>query len=199
MTNSSARVLEFDSLRDLLRGYAASDLGRARVAATAPSTDLVWIQNQHQLSAEVREFRRAGGSFDFSDLLQISELLQKSRISDAALETLEIRDVITVVDRAAEWREIALTPPQGMKQDWTAVRQLSSGIVDFTEFLRSFRNKILPDGTLDDRASPALAAIRRDIEKQKRGIQQSLQSYLRRLAEGGAAPGEEGASPRGLR
>src|SRR5258708_16375244 len=190
MTNSSARVLEFDSLRDLLRGYAASDLGRARVAATAPSTDLVWIQNQHQLSAEVREFRRAGGSFDFSDLLQISEFLQKSRISDAALETLEIRDVITVVDRAAEWRQIALNPPQSMKQEWTAVRQLSSGIADFTEFLRGFRNKILPDGTLDDKASPALASIRREIEKQKRGIQESLRGHLRRLAEGGAVQDE---------
>jgi DNA mismatch repair protein MutS2 len=198
MTNSSARVLEFDSLRDLLRGYAASDLGRARVATTAPSTDLAWIQNQHQLTAEIREFRRVGGGFDFSELLQISEFLQKSRISDAALEPLEIRDVITVVDRAAEWREIALSPPQGMKQDWTAVRQLSSGIGDFTEFLRSFRNKILPDGTLDDRASPALAAIRRDIEKQKRVIQQSLQSYLRRLAEGGAAQ-EEVVTIRGER
>ena len=198
MTTSSARVLEFDSLRELVRGYAASDLGRTRVAALAPSTDLDWIGNQHQLTAEVREFRRVGGSFDFSGLLQISEFLQKSRISDATLEPVEIRHVITVVDRAAEWREIALNPPQAMKQDWNAVRQLSASIADFTEFLRGFRNKILPDGTLDDRASPGLAAIRREIEKQKRGIQQSLQSYLRRLAAGGAAQ-EEVVTIRGER
>jgi DNA mismatch repair protein MutS2 len=91
-----------------------------------------------------------------------------------------------VVDRAAEWREIAFNPPQGMKSDWGAVRELSSQIADFAEFLRAFRNKILPDGTLDDKASPELASIRREIEKQKRAIQQSLQSHLRRLAEGDA-------------
>jgi DNA mismatch repair protein MutS2 len=184
MTNSSARVLEFEPLRDMLRGYAASDLGRARVAALAPSVDLAWIQNQHQLTAEIREFRRVGGGFEFAGLTQLSDLLEKARISGAALETTEIRDVITAVDRAAEWREIATNPPQGMKQEWTAVRQLSSGIADFTEFLRTFRNKILPDGTLDDRASPALASVRREIEKQKRSIQESLRGQLRRLAEG---------------
>jgi DNA mismatch repair protein MutS2 len=190
MKNSSARVLEFEALRDLLRGYAASDLGRARVAELAPSTDLPWIQSQQQLTKEIREFRRAGGGFNFAGLTGISSLLDKSRIAGAALETLEIVFVITVVDRAAEWREIAFNPPQGMKQDWTAVRQLSSSIVEFADFLRGFRNKILPDGTLDDRASPELASIRREIEKQRRAIQESLRGYLRRLAEGGAAQDE---------
>ncbi len=64
------------------------------------------------------------------------------------------------------------------------------GIVDFSEFLRVFRNKIQPDGTLEDRASPELARIRREIERQKRTIQQSLHGYLRRLAEGGAVQDE---------
>jgi DNA mismatch repair protein MutS2 len=198
MKNSSARVLEFDILRELVRGYAASDLGRLRLGSLAPATDLVWIQQQQRLTAEVREFRRVGGSFEFAGLIDVSKLLERSRISGAALETLEIRDVITVVDRAAEWREIVLNPPQGMKRDWEAVRRLSSAIADFTEFLRAFRNKILPDGTLDDKASPELASIRRDIEKQKRAIQQSLQSYLRRLSEGGAAQ-EEVVTIRGER
>ncbi len=186
MKNSSARLLEFDGLRDLLRGYAASDLGRAKIAELRASVDAGWIQAQQQLTAEVREFRRVGGRFDFVGLVDVSQLLDKSRISGAALETLEIRDVVAVVDRASEWREIAFNPPQGMKQDWAAVREFSSRVSDFTEFLRGFRNKILPDGTLDDKASPELANIRREIEKQRRAIQQSLQAHLRRLGEGDA-------------
>src|SRR5207245_7902350 len=138
MQRTFARVLEFDSLLDLLRGYAASDMGRARLAAMTPSADLAWIQNQHQLTAEIREFRRVGGNFNFAGLVETSELLEKARISGSALETGEILSVIAVVDRAAEWRAIAINPPQGMKQDWTAVDGLSSGIADFTEFLRSF-------------------------------------------------------------
>ncbi len=108
----------------------------------------------------------------------------------SALETTDIRDVILVVDRAAEWREIASSPPAAMKLEWKAVALLSSAITDFTEFLRAFRNKILPDGTLDDKASPELARIRREIERQRRSIQESLRGYLRRLSEGGAVQDE---------
>jgi len=190
LTRSSAHVLEFDSLRELLRAYATSPLGQARIAALAPSTDHTWIETQQQLAAEIREFRRVGGRFDFSALLDISQLVQKSRIAGSALETIEIRDVILVVDRAAEWREIVLHPPANMKSDWQRVRELSNQIVDFTDFLRLFRNKIQPDGTLDDKASPELARIRREIEKQRRSIQESLQGYLRRLSEGGTVQDE---------
>src|SRR5437867_4036969 len=104
MPHTSARVLEFDALRDLLRGYTQSDLGRAKVLALAPSIDLSWIATQHRLTSEIREFRRVGGHFEFAGLADISKLLEKSRISGAALETTEIRDVVTLVDRAAEWR-----------------------------------------------------------------------------------------------
>jgi len=190
LSHTSARVLEFDSLRDLLRGYASSPLGHGLIANLAPSTDHEWIENQQQLTTEIREFRRVGGRFDFSGLLDVSTLVEKSRIAGAALETTDIRDVVLVVDRAAEWREIALSPPAAMKLEWRAVAQLSSGITDFTEFLRAFRNKILPDGTLDDKASPDLARIRREIEKQRRSIQDSLRGYLRRLSEGGTLQDE---------
>src|ERR1700704_4711433 len=114
LIHSSAGVLEFDALRELLRGYASSPLGQRRVTEIAPSTDRTWIENQQELANEIREFRRAGGRFDFSGLLEIGELVDKSAIAGATLETTEIRDVVLVVDRAAEWREVALHPPANM-------------------------------------------------------------------------------------
>jgi DNA mismatch repair protein MutS2 len=190
LLHHSARVLEFDALRQLLRGYASSPLGQARIAALAPSVDAAWIEEQQALTREVREFRRVGGHFDFSGLLDVTKFVEKSRISGAVLETTDIRDVLLLVDRAAEWREIALHPPANMRTEWRQTRTLSENILDFTDFLRFFRNKIQPDGTLEDRASPELSRIRREIEKQKRVIQESLRGYLRKLAEGGAAQDE---------
>src|SRR5689334_14039127 len=156
LTHNSTRVLEFDALREMLRGYATSPPGQRRIAELAPSTDRDWIEQQQELVSEIREFRRAGGRFDFSglleigSLLEIGRLLERSRIAGAALETTQIRDVVLVVDRAAEWREIALRPPATLKSQWSAVSTLSSAIADFTELLRFFRNKIQPDGTLED-------------------------------------------------
>ena len=190
VTHASSRLLEFEALRDLLAGYASSLLGQRRIAELVPSLDRGWIETQQQLTAEIREYRRVGGRFEFAGLPEIKKLIEKSRIAGAALETTEIRDVVLVADRGAEWREIVRQPPAAMRSEWTAVAALSAGIQDFTGFLRAFRNKILPDGTLDDRASPELGRIRREIEKQKRQIQESLRGYLRKLAEGGTVQDE---------
>ena len=190
VSHSSSRLLEFETLRDLLAGYASSPLGQRRITELLPSLDHAWIETQQQLTTEIREYRRVGGRFEFAGLPEVRKLIEKSRIGGAALETTEIRDVVLVADRGAEWREIVRQPPAAMRSDWAAVAALSAGIQDFTGFLRAFRNKILPDGTLDDRASPELSRVRREIEKQKRQIQESLRGYLRKLAEGGTVQDE---------
>jgi DNA mismatch repair protein MutS2 len=190
LQHSSAHVLEFDHFRDVLAAYVSSPVGKAHVSQLAPSSDRVWITRQQQLAAETRRFLAAGGRFDFSGLFDAAHFLAKSKIAGASLEIAELRDILLLVDKAAEWREIALHPPEAVKKDWQGMEELSLQIADFTPLLRSFRNKILPDGTLDDRASPELGRIRREVEKQKRLIQESLRGYLRRLAEGGAVQDE---------
>jgi DNA mismatch repair protein MutS2 len=190
VTHSSSRLLEFETLREMLAGYASSPLGQRRIAELLPSLDRAWIETQQQLTTEIREYRRVGGRFEFAGLPEVQTLIEKSRISGAALETTEIRDVVLVPDRASEWREIVRQPPAAMRSEWAAINALSAGIQDFTVFLRAFHNKILPDGSLDDRASPELSRVRREIEKQKRQIQESLRGYLRKLAEGGTVQDE---------
>ena len=190
VSDTSSRLLEFESLRELLAGYASSPLGLGRIAELRPSLDRTWIESQQTLTSEIREYRRVGGRFEFAGLPEVQTLLEKSRIAGATLETTDIRDIILVADRASEWSQIVRQPPAAMRSEWRAVSALSAGITDFSAFLRAFRNKILPDGTLDDRASSELSRIRREIEKQKRQIQESLRGHLRKLAEGGTVQDE---------
>jgi len=190
MAFPSSRVLEFETLRELLNGYTVSELGRDRLSALEPSCDRGWILKQHHMATEILAFLQTGGNFDFSGLVLPWDLLAKAQISGAALATTDLRDLIVVIDRAAQWREIVLRPPAAMKFAWDEVGQASSRIADFTSLLRYFRHKIQPDGSLDDRASPELARLRRETEKQKRSIQESLRTYLRRLSEGGAVQDE---------
>ncbi len=204
LLHTSAQVLEFSALRDLVRGYAWSPLGHARVSALEPVSDLDWIENQQQMAAEIREFLRAGGRFDFAGLLDPRQELAKARIEGAALDPAQIREILLVADRADEWSAILRNPPNAMRAPadprlaqkqgepgppeasaWPAIMRLCSGLAEFTDLLRAFRNRINPDGTLDDHASPELARIRREIEKQRRTIRESLNRYLRNLSEGG--------------
>ncbi len=191
LSHTSAQVLEFGALRDLVRGYAFSPLGQARVSALEPVSDLTWIEDQQQMAAEIREFLRAGGRFDFAGLLDPRKELSQARIDGAALDPTQIREILLVADRADEWNAVLRNPPNAMRGPegansvWPAIARLCSGLADFSDLLRSFRNKINPDGTLDDHASPDLARTRREIERQRRTIRESLNRYLRNLSEGG--------------
>ena len=89
LPHTSARVLEFDSLLELLRGYVSSPLGQKAIAALAPSSDRDWIRNQQQLTSEIREFRRVGGGFDFSGLIEITATLERQGSSDQRLKPLK--------------------------------------------------------------------------------------------------------------
>src|SRR5579864_4254753 len=190
LAHSSAKVLEFEGVLEMLRGYARSEPGRARVGGLLPATEADWIRQQHQLSTEIGDFLRSGARFEFAGLPESGAALERSRIEGVALAITEIRDVLAIADRAAAWCQIAFNPPSALREGWPAVAELSQGFADFAALLGFFRNKIASDGTLDDRASPELARLRREIEKQKRHIQESLRGYLRRLAEGGAVQDE---------
>ena len=50
---------------------------------------------------------------------------------------------------------------------------------------QDLEGKILPDGTVADHASVALGRLRRDIERQKKSIQESLERFLRAHREEG--------------
>ncbi len=190
MANSSSRLLEFESLRELISGCASSALGRQRVLELQPSVDLDWILEQQEMTEEIRGFLRAGGGFDFAGIEDPSLLVRKARVSGAVLDPAEIRHVILLVDRAAQWKAIAQSPPANMRQGWPRISALSDRLENFGDWLRFFRDKIRPDGILEDRASPELSRIRREIDKQRRAIQESLRGYLRKLAEGGAVQDE---------
>ncbi|HUO60889.1 MAG TPA: hypothetical protein VMU24_09500, partial [Candidatus Acidoferrales bacterium] len=125
LEHTSARELEFERLREIIGAYCGSPLGRQRVAALTPTTDREWLERQQQLTTELRSFLRAGFRFEFAGLAYPGDLLAKSRIHGATLESEELRSILTLVDRASEWREIVLHPSAQMKEPWPAIEELS--------------------------------------------------------------------------
>src|SRR5215475_872242 len=128
LQHSSARVLEFTHFRDVLGAYLSSPLGKARVAQLGPSQNRAWINRQQQLAEEARRFYAAGGRFDFSALFDAQNLLAKARIPGATLEIAQIRDLVLLVDKAAEWRELALHPADAVRDHWRGMLELAGQI-----------------------------------------------------------------------
>jgi DNA mismatch repair protein MutS2 len=188
LRESSAASLEWPRLRDHIAGRTFSPLGRAWVLALEPCADLAWIDQQQQRTAELRTMLTRGGSFEFRGLFDPTTLLDKARIDGAALESTEIRDLLTVVERVAAWRNLIDPPPNGTHYEWPGIFALSAPLLDhdLAPLLRLLRGKIEPDGSLNDDASPELRRIRRAMERQHRAIEESLRKSLRGLSEGGS-------------
>src|SRR5258707_9772469 len=110
LRESSATALEWPRLRDHIAGRTSSPLGQAWILALEPSSDIAWINQQQQRTGKMRTTLARGGSFEFHGLFDPTFLLDKARIDGAALESTEIRDLLTVVERVAAWRNL-INPP----------------------------------------------------------------------------------------
>ena len=94
----------------------------------------------------------------------------------------EIFDVFSLLDRARRRQIAAHAPPPSASRGWAGARRPSAISAPCCEDLDG---KILPDGSVADHASVALARLRRDIERQKKAIQESLERFLRAHREEG--------------
>lgn len=188
LLDSSATALEWTRLREHIAGRTFSPLGRAWILALEPCADLPWIDQQQQRTAELRSMLVRGGSFEFRGLFDPTILLDKARIDGAALESIEIRDLLTVVERVAAWRNLVDPAPNSTRYEWPGIAALSEPLLshDLAPLLRLLRGKIEPDGSLNDDASPELRRIRRAMERQHRSIEASLRRSLQTLSEGGS-------------
>ena len=189
---TSVEVLEFEALRQLLGRYIGSPLGRRELDKLAPHADAGRLAADLAEAGEAIEYLRlatrpqtagrgAAIRIDFGSLPDVEAAVHKLRIEGAALEPKEIFEVFALLDRAADAKSLLSAAAE--RFPLLGRRALSIG--DFRGLLRDLDGKILPDGSVSDHASVALARLRRDIERQKKSIQESLERFLKSHREEG--------------
>src|SRR5271166_3487952 len=167
-------------------------MGRRELEKVAPHTD------PQRLAADLAEAeeavaylrlaarpqpaaRGAAIRIDFGGLPDIEAAVHKLHIEGASLEPREIFDLFSLLDRAADAKSLLTAAAERFPR--LGRRALTIG--DFRALLHDLEGKILPDGTVADHASVALARLRRDIERQKKSIQESLERFLKAHKEEG--------------
>ncbi len=187
MNPESLSLLEYESLRALIRRYAGSEAGRRLINHTQPTTERPAIESAHAETTEALAFLTqaqtlsprgglaSGPSLRFDNLPDTEASTTRLRIEGSVLDPLEITAIATLLERAADVRQ-TLAP---LAAQYPLLAAHAQQIGDFRPALRAIAGKILPDGSLDDHASVALARIRRDLERQKRSIHESLDRFLK--------------------
>ncbi len=181
-------ALEWDPLLALVASFAASPVGHSAVLALRPSTDEPWIIRQHQLIGELRALLDEQISIPLGGLFDPTQLAAKAHIPGAALEAAELQSVARLAHDVAAWQALLQSPPARLIGKLPGLSELAAPLTgtSLKPLAESIERKILPDGTLADDASPELARIRREQERQQRVIAESLRAALRKLSTDGA-------------
>jgi len=186
LQNFSADLLEFEPLRELVGRYVGSPLGRAELEKLAPHTDRTVLESALADVAEAIAYQGASrqpqaatrGSairLRFNSIPDVSSALTILRIEGAVLEPKQILELARLIEEAGEVR--AALNLAGERYPRLAAQVAATA--DPRPILRDVRGKILGDGSVADDASVALHRLRRDIERQQRQIQTSLERFLR--------------------
>ena len=186
MQNFSADLLEFESLRELVGRFVRSQLGKDELEQLQPHSDRNTLESTLADVAEAISYLRAtqeaqpvtrGAAIRvrFDSIPDVRTTLAMLRIEGAGLESTQILDLTRLLEQAGETR--AVLNVAAAKFPRLGARAVN--ILDPRSMLRDLSGKILPDGTLADDASVALHRLRRDIERQQKQIQISLERFLR--------------------
>lgn len=191
MKHLSSDLLEFDAFKALLARYVATPMGRAAVEALAPSTDPIALTESLAETGEAMEYlkiasrpqttaRGAAVRLHF-DIPDPSLGVRKLQIEGAVLDPLEVLHLVEFLDCASDARALLAA----VIERFPRLSARASAIGEFRPLLKELSGKVLPDGSIADHASVALGRIRRDQERQKKSIQDSLERFLRSHREDG--------------
>ena len=180
MHDQAFAILEFNSLRALVSRNAQTDMGRARVDAVSPVDDFPALQRELDATGECIELRKRGVRFSFESVTDPTEPLSRLRIEGAALEALALLDLARICERALDVRAAIQAEGDACPSLFAIVAALPRELNDLKTFIA---RKILPNGELDDRASPELARIRRELTRLRANITRSLEGLMRRSAD----------------
>jgi len=180
MNNQAFDTLDFGSLGGLVRRGAQTEMGRARIDALCPIDDIAQFRRDLRSVAESIELRRRGTRLSFSGIADTTDSISRLKIEGAALEPLTLLDLARLCERAIDARAAILAERDQAPTLFEIVAEVPGELKDLAALLT---RKILPGGELDDRASPELARIRRELANARSRITRSLESVMRRSSE----------------
>jgi len=177
MDERTFETLELRDLIELAARHVQTAPGRNRMQNLRPSNSRADIVRELEITSECVRFLNTHGRFGLSGIEEIDPIIAQLHIEGTRLEPKEILAV-----------ERLLLASKALKESIRSVEatgrfphlvRITSGIPDLRPLLDSIHGKILPNGEIDDNASPELRTVRRDLAERRHRIHRTLESIFR--------------------
>ena len=179
--NNFESKIGFDEIRQLLKGYCLSTLGKEKVDDLAYSDDATLV---NEWMEQIREFRRMKTATDKPELnffFDVRESVARIRLENTHLEEEELWDL----RRSLETIGVIVTFLNKNNGDderpeylYPALHRLAEDVLTFPAMIRRIDSILDKFGKIKDSASMTLAGIRHDMEQTAGSISRTLYTIL---------------------
>jgi len=175
MQANALEALEFDRIVELVTALAVTSTGRDRLAAMMPLTDQGRIIAAQRATTEGRRFLADHPGFPLRGPADLDAILGALGVDGRALEPLRLFGLAEYLESIEQTRSAILR----VGPSFPILSTLVAGVASFKHEIADVRRKIEPSGEVADNASPALAAIRDRIRKQRQKLRTTLDGFIR--------------------
>ncbi len=167
-------LLQFDKVRELLAGYAASSLGRELARGIAPSTDPGWIKGELALVSEMVTALGSGQPPPFGGLHDVRMSVRRAAIGTmlTAEQLLQVSETLACIGGIYRYR-------MRLDQSLTGLAELLAGVEDLGVMAKTIGGMIDGRGHVLDMASRELAGIRQRLFELDERVKSEIKRLLR--------------------
>jgi len=180
LRQTTLQALEYEAVLALLAERTHTPLGRRLAEQLRPMADPEAIRRQLRLVSDAVRYLSEHSGFGLAGVADPTEALQLLQIENATLSPSQILDLIALIEAGHSVRASVLAE----RREYPHLAALVAEIPDLRPLLRHLRGKILPNGELDDHASPELAEIRQQIHRLRARLYRRLEEIMRASPEG---------------
>ena len=177
MNEQAFTTLEYPQLRELVKRGAQTENGRARIQQLQPATELFQLKHDLAALSECVALRNRGVNWSFGELQDPAESLSLLRVEGAALDPGALLQLSRLCEQALQARAAILAEREAVPTLWEIIEALPR---ELNSLVARVSAKILPNGEIDDRASPELGRIRHEITVLRSRITRTLENLMRK-------------------
>ena len=175
MHPGALRALEFDRIVEVLTGLAVTPTGRDALASVSPADDPADVARLQRETSEVVRFLADHPGFPLRAPTDLESIIGALGVDGRALEAPRLLSLADYLESIEQSR----TTVTRLDGAFTLLRELVERVASFRGEIADVRKKIDPSGDVADDASPALAAIRERLRKQRARLRTTLDAFVR--------------------
>jgi DNA mismatch repair protein MutS2 len=175
MHTGALRALEWEAVVDIVRGFALTPPGAARLAELEPQADPHRAAQLLAATAEGVKYLDANPAFALNAPADLDGVLSALAIEGRALDALRLLAFAEFLDSLA----LTCATIRRVSGPFPTLKALAESCGSFKSQIGEVRSKIDPSGEVNDNASPELSRLRTQMRKQRTRLRSTLESYLR--------------------